>query len=125
MKATLFLIVFLFTSVLFAAAPKKEQLIGSWLYVEENRSAKYTFYDDGTFSGSLTQHGKIVAMFKGTWSLDGDTLQYLYINSPVRLIAPDTRDHDKIIDIGNDYYIIQTRDGKRRLYSRIPETEKK
>ncbi|HEY6111979.1 MAG TPA: hypothetical protein VIV62_05655 [Chthoniobacterales bacterium] len=119
MKTTLLFIFLFLTSFLAIADPTKSQFLGHWRHADENLSCDYTFAEDGTFTGNIAQHGTIVWMYAGKWSLAGDTLNYEFTKSSLEQIPVGTTDQDKIIEMTKDYYIIQARDGSRRKYSRV------
>ena len=101
------------------AGPTKEQFVGHWRYIGEHQTSDYTFRDDGTFSGSLMEEGKIVLEYNGKWSLDGDKLKYEYTKCSPEVIAAGTVDQDRIAEVTPEYYVVETRYYSRRQYSRV------
>lgn len=101
------------------AEPSKEQLVGHWRYIGDNQTVDYTFKADDTFTGSITEDGKVVLRYAGKWSLDGDKLKYEFTSSTPEIIAAGTTDQDKITELTRDYYIIETQFYAKRQYSRV------
>jgi hypothetical protein len=109
----------LFVPILCLAGPSASEFIGHWRYVGESQRCDYTFHQDGTFTGEVSEEGRVILEFAGKWSVEGDTLKYELTKSSTGKIAPGTTDDDKIIEITRDYYIIATHEGVKRQYSRV------
>ena len=118
MKAFLSIIFLCFASQISIAEPTNKQLIGHWSYADEHLISEYTFREDGTFTGQVTQDTKVIWTFAGKWSLTGDTLNYEYTKSSLERIPVGTTDHDKLLEVTKDHYIIEARDSSKRKYSK-------
>jgi hypothetical protein len=103
-----------------ATGVTKEQLIGHWRYADENVSSEYTFKDDGTFTGNIAQHGKVVWETAGKWSIDGATLNYELTSSSKNQVGAGAKDQDRITSITKDYYMIDSGNGGQRKFERVP-----
>jgi hypothetical protein len=101
------------------AGPTKEQFLGHWRYIGEQQTCDYNFRKDGTFTGNVSESGRVILEFAGKWSVDGDKLKYELTKSSTGHTAAGTSDDDKIIEVTRDYYIIGTHEGVKRQYSRV------
>lgn len=119
-KIVLFLI-FILPLRLTGAEPKMGQLIGDWRYEENGHSVENNYCRDGTFSGNVVIQGHIVWQFVGTWSLKGWVLSYRYTKSSLDRIPAGTTGQDLVIEIADDHFILETKDGSKHKYRRINE----
>lgn len=101
------------------AGSTKEQLVGHWRHIGDAQTVDYTFKDDGTFTGSITEEGKVILEYAGKWSIDGDKLNYEYTSSTPGIIEAGATDQDTIKEMTKDYYIIETKFYAKRQYSRV------
>jgi hypothetical protein len=77
-----------------------------------------TFTRDGTFHGSFKADSK-VTLFSGKWTLRDGNLNYEYTASSGDIPLPvGTKDHDQMIAISKDRYVIQNAQGVRETYVR-------
>jgi hypothetical protein len=118
-KLRVFTICFLLVSAAGFAAPSKEQFVGHWRYLGDTQTVDYTFRADGTFTGNMSEDGKVVLQYTGKWSIEGDKLKYEYISSKPKVIDAGTTDLDTITEVTRDYYIIETKYYAKRQYSRV------
>jgi hypothetical protein len=119
MKSILSLVLFLFTLSLASAAPGNNWIVGHWRYAEQGHSSEYTYRGDGTFTGNVALQGKVVWQFAGTWSIDGDMLNYQYTKSSLQQIPAGKKGGDELIDISKDYFILQTKNHDLHRYNRV------
>ena len=91
MRALIIIIAASVAFPLFADTPRAVQLVGHWRYT--NSSAKriddITFAADGTYTGRVTQDGKLLGEFAGKWAVEGSTLSYHYTRSSYRRFPSD------------------------------------
>lgn len=120
MKLRLFLVALLFSPLLATAKPRvSEMLIGKWRYEDKNYSSTLTFRADGTFTGQAKEHSKIIGEFAGRWSISGSVIHYEDKTSSLKGVPAGTLDEDKLVEIGPDWFVIVTSEGKQRKYHRI------
>lgn len=81
--------------------------------------AQYNFAPDGTFTGTVTSEGRLIADFTGRWSLANGTLTYEYTGDKRGAIPAGTTDHDELLSVAADHYMIRARDGSERRYVRV------
>lgn len=94
-------------------------LLGEWRYADKIQSCQYVFNRDGSFSGEVTYHGKLISKFTGRWTVDGDNLLYRYINDSFDRIPAGATDRDQLLSVQSDFFVIQAKDGSRRKYLRV------
>ena len=100
--------------------PTASPLLGHWRS-DNNRGqiGEYVFQADGTFRGSVTSSGAVLAKFTGVWSLHDGVINYEYRSDAIGNIAPGTKDQDKLLEMSPEKYTIQAADGSRRIYVRV------
>jgi hypothetical protein len=96
----------------------RELLLGHWRAVHEPFAVDWTFYKDGSFSGTVARQGQRVSEFTGTWLLDATWLHSEYTMDSSGLIDAGSTDQDIFLEFTYNYFVIQTRTGKRR-YERV------
>jgi hypothetical protein len=96
-----------------------ELLVGHWRAVQGPLMAYWTFHSNGTFSGSITRRGEVISDCTGTWVLEGTWLHSEYTSDTCGAIDVGYNDRDVFLEFTVDYFILQTRTGKRR-YVRVP-----
>jgi hypothetical protein len=122
MKSILSLVLFLFILSLASAAsaaPENNWIVGHWRYAEQGRSSDYIYRGDSTFTANVALQGKVVWKFAGTWSIDGDMLNYQYTQSSIPQVPVGKKGGDKLIDISKDYFVLQTVNHEQRRYNRV------
>ena len=77
------------------------------------------FGADGEFSGRVVREGAPVFTYSGKWTLKDADLDYVYTKSSLASIPSGTHDHDRLVELTKDYYVIEALDGSRRKYSRV------
>lgn len=97
----------------------QRDLLGQWRYSDPAQSCRYVFSPDSTFRADVAIHGKTVARFTGRWSVKGDVLLYEYLTDERGEIAPGSTDHDQLLSVQKDYFIIKAADGSQRRYDRV------
>ena len=97
----------------------KDELVGHWRYANERLACDYVFLGDGTFTGDVSHEGVIVWTYEGTWSISGDVLNYKYTKSSVEQVPAGHTDQDRVIEITEDHYVVETRDGSKHRYWRV------
>jgi hypothetical protein len=107
------------TSFALADSPNCDGLIGHWRHVNEEKIADIIFNRDGTYSGHVAHKGAVVWEFAGKWSVADEVLTCEYTRSSCENIPAGTTDHDKLLELAKNYYLIEARDGMRRAYSRV------
>jgi hypothetical protein len=95
------------------------RLVGEWRYADARQSCRYVFADNGSFTGEVTFQGKTVSRFRGRWGLTGHVLSYEYQSDLLGRIPPGTVDHDELLRVDRDAFLIRAADGSERRYLRI------
>jgi hypothetical protein len=108
-------------SLVCADSPNRDDLIGHWRHVHEEKTGEIIFDRDGTYFGHVAHHGAVVWEFAGKWSIKGQVLTCEYTRSTCENIPAGTRDQDKLLELAKDYYVIEAADGKRRAYWRMDQ----
>src|SRR5271156_6675281 len=75
MKFPLSAILLLVAASTLLGDPAADQLVGHWQASAKGFVLDYTLKNDGTFTGSLAQAGKMVWTCAGKWILDGKSLE--------------------------------------------------
>jgi hypothetical protein len=104
------------------AAPQRttqKHLAGEWRYTDKIQSCRYVFKRDGSFSGEVTYHEKLISKFIGRWSVQDGTLLYNYTSDALERIPAGATDRDKLLVVQKDSFTIEAADGSQRKYSRI------
>ncbi len=110
-------------SFVFADPPIGDHLIGHWRHVDGDKSGEIIFNADGTYSGHVAHKGELVWEFAGKWSIAGKILTYEYTRSSCENIPPGTKDQDKLLELADDYYIVEAADRNRRPYQRVAKND--
>jgi len=77
-----------------------ENLTGTWVSVDAPAAETTRYYEDGSFSGRVEDHGKIIWLYSGNWKLDGHTMNTAYTFSSLDRVPVGTTDSDEILGIG-------------------------
>src|SRR6478736_1547719 len=110
---------FLFASCANLETGKRAALVGNWLYADAVQSCRYSFESDGTFQGEVRLNNRPVSRFKGTWTVKDDALLYKYISDVFGRIPPGATDQDRLLEIGQESFLIQAANGDHRRYRRV------
>jgi hypothetical protein len=117
--AIAFALLILARPLVVADSPRSDDLIGHWRHVNEEKVGEIVFNHDGTYSGHVAHNGAKVWEFAGKWSIEGKILSYEYTRSSCENIPAGTRDQDKLLELAQNYYLIEAADGRRRAYWRV------
>lgn len=98
----------------------ENKLVGKWHSSDRSgNTAIYEFLGNGTFSGSVkTEDGVVMSQYTGKWKFSAGAILYQYTSDKTGRIRPGTRDHDKVLKIERDYFVIEAADGSVRRYLR-------
>jgi hypothetical protein len=97
----------------------QSRLVGEWRYADKTKGCHYVFDRDGSFTGDVVDHGKLISRFAGRWSVDADTINYIYLGDDFDKIPVGATDRDKLINVQGESFTIEAADGSRRKYLRI------
>ncbi|MFN2622154.1 MAG: hypothetical protein ABR611_04840 [Chthoniobacterales bacterium] len=97
----------------------KSQLVGDWRYSDETQSCHYSFRPDGSFSGEVARHKRLVLKFTGRWKIESGVLNYVYLTEAFGRIPRGTTDRDQLLEMKRDSFLIQAANGDRRRYLRV------
>jgi hypothetical protein len=111
---------FLVASCASVAEKTESKLIGRWHSVDQRgHTAELSFLGNGTFSGSVSGgDGSLISQFRGRWLLRDGVILYHYSSDKMGRIRVGTKDRDKLLRIGRDYFVIEAADGSVRKYVR-------
>jgi len=96
-----------------------ERLIGRWESTNGVQTAQYAFRPDGTFRGFVAAGDAVVSQFTGKWAIRDNAIVYEYTADRFGVIAPGTKDRDRILSVAQDHFVIETADGTKRKYVRV------
>lgn len=121
MKAVFVVVSMLLSAACTAVGPSStaRPLLGDWRYADPVQSCQYSFKSDGSFTGEVRIRAKLVSKFTGRWSVSGPRLSYRYLSDAMGSIPPGTTDHDQLLEVKSDSFLIQAANGERRRYRRI------
>jgi hypothetical protein len=119
MKAILAIMLCLMTSCAGLRSGSRSSLVGEWRYADRIQGCHYVFNRNGTFNGEVVYHAKLISKFSGHWSVEGDTLLYIYIRDALDRIPAGATDRDKLLTVQREFFIIEAADGSKRKYLRI------
>lgn len=97
----------------------QSRLVGEWRYADKTRSCHYVFNRDGSFTGDVVDHGKLISRFAGRWSVDAGTINYIYLGDVFDKIPAGATDQDKLMNVQRESFTIEAADRSRRKYLRI------
>jgi hypothetical protein len=95
------------------------RLIGHWRYVGSGGTSDYWFSRDGTFRVEAVPAGKSVRNSNGKWWIAGDTLYYEVIESSDPTYPAGKKDHDKILALTKEYYVVENLRRNQDRYVRV------
>jgi hypothetical protein len=119
MKIAFVLISFLLVSCASLTSDAGRSLVGEWRYADDIQSCRYHFKQDGSFTGEVRSHAKLVSKFSGTWLVRGDRLFYTYLSDELGRIPAGATDRDRLLSVQKDAFFIEAADGNRRQYLRV------
>jgi hypothetical protein len=119
MKNALALIACLLASCASFSNGARNSLVGEWRYADKIQSCHYSFKKDGSFKGEVSYQGRLVSRFSGRWGVKGDVLSYKYLSDALGRIPAGAIDHDKLLGVQRDSFLIEAADGSQRRYLRI------
>jgi hypothetical protein len=98
----------------------ENKLVGKWHSSDRSgNTAAYDFLGNGTFSGSVkSEEGAVISQYTGKWRLRDGAILYEYTGDKTGRIRAGTKDHDKLLKIERDYFVIEAADGSVRKYVR-------
>jgi hypothetical protein len=111
---------FLVASCASVGEKTESKLIGRWHSIDQRgHTAELSFLGNGTFSGSVSgDDGSLISRFTGKWLLRDGVILYQYASDKTGRIRVGTKDRDKLLRIGRDYFVIEAADGSVRKYVR-------
>jgi hypothetical protein len=83
------------------------KLVGHWRYVGSGGTSDYWFSHDGSFKVEVVPAGRSVRHSSGKWWVAGDTLYYGVTESSDPGYPAGKKDHDKILALTKDYYVVE------------------
>jgi len=82
-------------------------IIGKWQASEPhpeqgNIETIFIINADNTFSGTMTINNRPAWQYAGTWTLEGNQVTWVYLESNIILLQEDKRDTDLILSVSDD-----------------------
>ena len=99
------------------------QLIGTWRCADAGFTCDWTFCSDGTFQGDVISWDKSFSKPTGRWRIRGAELRYTYTGDECHIIRAGKRGSDTLLEVTEDYFVIETKKGIKRKYVRVRPTE--
>lgn len=94
-------------------------LVGEWRYADKIQSCQYLFKRDGSFSGEVIYHKRLISKFTGRWTVDGKNLLFTYTGDALDKIPAGATDRDKLLSVQPEFFVIEAADGSKRKYRRV------
>ena len=89
-----------------SADPMRARLIGHWSYVDKAGANDLYLGDDGSFSGTIRQDGKVVWSYGGNWTLESGRIVYSYTFSNPHPEKVGLMDVDQVRDVTADCFTL-------------------
>lgn len=93
------------------------EFIGHWRVRWGVLCFDWIFSDDRSFAGKFSVLSIPILRLSGTWSIDGDKLVSIY--DKFLLMPAGHKDTDRLLEVGQDYFILVTTGGTRRRWERV------
>jgi hypothetical protein len=100
-------------------------ITGKWYATEHHPQqgrieTNFTINADETFSGSMTINNVPAWQYAGTWSLKGNQITWVYVESNIILLQEDKADTDVIISVTDESLTYRSlRRGKESTLQRV------
>ncbi len=100
-------------------------IIGEWHATENhpekgNIDTRFVINADKTFSGSLIINNVPVWLYSGTWTLEGNRVTWVYLESNIVLLQEDIADTDEILSVTDETLTYRSlRRGKESTLQRM------
>jgi len=98
---------------------RNPRLVGHWTYNGPDGVATLIIAADGRWSGTFTPPGQTEAQFEGKWITYNDHIHWLYTKSSTPKVKPGARDKDRLVEIGEDFFVLHTRTNREPRYVRV------
>jgi hypothetical protein len=105
----LLLVITLYTggAVADPASINPDEIVGTWqateLHLEQgNIETIFIINADNTFSGTMTINTAPVWQYAGTWTLKGNQITWVYLESNIILLQEDKQDTDVILSVSDE-----------------------
>jgi hypothetical protein len=92
--------------------------LSHWRAVHGPLTVDWIFHSNRTFAGKAARRGQLISDFAGEWQLEGTWLYSEYTSDTCGAIDVGYNDRDIFLEFTVDYFVLQTRSGKRR-YDRV------
>ena len=106
-----------------AISPKA--IVGEWHATENhpkrgNIDTRFVINADETFSGSMTINSVPAWQYSGTWTLEGNRITWVYVESNIILLQEDMADTDEILSVTEESLTYRSlRRGKESTLQRV------
>ena len=120
MKFPLFALLFLIAVSPLLGDPTADQLVGHWQASAQGFVLDYTVKNDGTFTGSLAQAGKMLWTCAGKWTLSGKSLETQLTQSSAPAIPVGKKERKTVTELTANQCHLRTQTGTEEKYSRVP-----
>ena len=101
------------------------EITGKWRATEQhqeqgNIETSFIINADNTFSGTMTINNAPAWQYAGTWTLDGNEITWVYLESNIILLKEDEQDTDVILSVTDDTLTYRSlRRGKESSLQRV------
>ena len=90
-----------------SATISPEAIVGEWHAAENhpkrgNIDTRFVINTDETFSGSMTINNVPAWQYSGTWTLEGNRITWVYVESNIILLQEDMADTDEILSVTDE-----------------------
>ena len=90
-----------------SATISPEAIVGEWHATENhpkrgNIDTRFVINADETFSGSMTINNVPAWQYSGTWTLEGNRITWVYVESNIILLQEDKADTDEILSVTDE-----------------------
>ena len=95
------------------------RLVGLWRGRQGQYTCDWLLRGDGSFSAEVAEHGVVISHQIGTWGVEGTELVSVCTDDEFDLVGPGHEEHDALLNIAEDHFILRTKQGVRRKYERV------
>jgi len=96
------------------------KLVGQWSYKGSEGGSNLKMSSDGTWSATVFYTtGQSDDKFEGKWMRDDKFVYWMYTSSSSPKVKVGGRDKDRVIEVGQDHFEIETSTNRRHTYFRV------
>src|SRR5947209_20567283 len=91
----------------------RTELVGHWRYMNKKQCCDYSFKKEGSFTGEVRHHARLVSKFTGRWTFRHPALLYTHISAVFRRIPSVATDRDLLLLVYELSFPIRSANGAR------------